>query len=111
MADTVEDKDREGEADDKPRRFFYGWVVVGISGLAFAVVRGVNDAFGVFLVAFVEEFGWSRAAVATRLYVELRSSSAMASGIAGRTLRTASLRMFTIPGGASPGLVTYRARV
>jgi MFS family permease len=53
-----------GEADDKPRRFFYGWVVVGISGLVFAVVRGVNDAFGVFLVAFVEEFGWSRAAVA-----------------------------------------------
>ena len=50
--------------DGKPRRFFYGWVVVGISGLVFAVVRGVNDSFGVFLVAFVEEFGWSRAAVA-----------------------------------------------
>jgi MFS family permease len=53
-----------GEADGKPRRFFYGWVVVGISGLVFAVVRGINDSFGVFLVAFVEEFGWSRAAVA-----------------------------------------------
>jgi MFS family permease len=52
------------EADGKPRRFFYGWVVVGISVLVFAVVRGINDAFGVFLVAFVEEFGWSRAAVA-----------------------------------------------
>jgi MFS family permease len=50
--------------DGQPRRFFYGWVVVGISGLVFAVVRGINDAFGVFLVAFVEEFGWSRAAVA-----------------------------------------------
>jgi hypothetical protein len=53
-----------GEADGKPRRFFYGWVVVGVSGLVFAVVRGINDSFGVFLVAFVEEFGWSRAAVA-----------------------------------------------
>jgi MFS family permease len=52
------------KADGRPRRFFYGWVVVGISGLVFAVVRGINDAFGVFLVAFVEEFGWSRAAVA-----------------------------------------------
>jgi sugar phosphate permease len=30
----------------------------------FAVVRGINDSFGVFLVAFVEEFSWSRAAVA-----------------------------------------------
>ncbi len=52
------------KGDGKPRRFFYGWVVVGISGLVFAVVRGINDSFGVFLVAFVEEFGWSRAAVA-----------------------------------------------
>jgi len=34
------------EADGKPRRFFYGWVVVGISGLVFAVVRGINDSFG-----------------------------------------------------------------
>ena len=105
-----------GEADDKPRRFFCGRVVVGMSGLVFAVVRGVNDAVGVFLVAFVEEFGWSRAAVsraavATRPYVELWSSSAVASGVSGRTLRTASLRMLTIPGGASRGLVTYRARV
>ena len=52
------------QADKKQRRFFYGWVVVGISGLVFAVVRGINDSFGLFLVAFVEEFGWSRAAVA-----------------------------------------------
>ena len=52
------------KADDRPRRFFYGWVVVGVSGLVFAAVRGINDSFGVFLVAFVEEFGWSRAAVA-----------------------------------------------
>jgi hypothetical protein len=93
-----------GEADGKPRRFFYGWVVVGISALVFAMVRDVNNAFA-------EEFGWSCGAVATRLYVELRSSSAMPSGVSGRTLRTASLRMFTIPGGASRGLVTYRARV
>jgi hypothetical protein len=38
--------------DGQPRRFFYGWVVVGISGLVFADVRGINDALGVFLVAF-----------------------------------------------------------
>ena len=52
------------KVDGPPRRFFYGWVVVGVSGLVFAAVRGINDSFGVFLVAFVEEFGWSRAAVA-----------------------------------------------
>jgi hypothetical protein len=38
--------------DGQPRRFFYGRVVVGISGLVFADVRGINDALGVFLVAF-----------------------------------------------------------
>jgi hypothetical protein len=46
MADTMEDKGRNGEAEGKPRRFFYGWVVVGISKLVFAVVRGINDSFG-----------------------------------------------------------------
>jgi len=25
--------------------FFYGWVIVGISTLVFAIVRGVNDSF------------------------------------------------------------------
>jgi hypothetical protein len=34
-----------GKPDGKSRRFFYGWVVVGISGLVFAVVRGINDSF------------------------------------------------------------------
>jgi hypothetical protein len=24
---------------------FYGWIIVGISTLVFAIVRGVNDAF------------------------------------------------------------------
>ena len=44
---------------------FYGWIIVGISTLVFAIVRGVNDAFSVFFVAILEEFGWSRAAVAS----------------------------------------------
>src|SRR5262245_53849388 len=35
-----------------------------MSGLVCAVVRGINDSFGVFLVAFVEKCGWSRTAVA-----------------------------------------------
>lgn len=44
--------------------FFYGWVIVAVSALVFALVRGVNDSFGVFFVAILEEFDWSRAAVA-----------------------------------------------
>jgi len=48
----------------KSSNVFYGWIVVSISTLVFAIVRGVNDAFSVFFVALLEEFGWSRAAVA-----------------------------------------------
>ena len=48
----------------KTGKIFYGWVIVAVSALVFALVRGVNDAFGVFFVAILEEFGWSRAAVA-----------------------------------------------
>ncbi len=45
-------------------KVFYGWVIVATTSLVFAIVRGVNDSFGVFFVAIVEEFGWGRAAVA-----------------------------------------------
>ena len=45
-------------------KIFYGWVIVAVSTLVFALVRGVNDAFSVFFVAWLEEFGWRRAAVA-----------------------------------------------
>lgn len=48
----------------KGSNIFYGWMIVGISTLVFAIVRGVNDSFSVFFVAFLEEFGWGRAAVA-----------------------------------------------
>ena len=47
-----------------PTNVFYGWRIVGISTLVFAIVRGVNDAISVFFVAILEEFGWSRAAMA-----------------------------------------------
>jgi MFS family permease len=48
----------------KSNGLFYGWVVVGVSALVFAIIRGVNDAFGIFFAALLKEFGWSRAAVA-----------------------------------------------
>jgi sugar phosphate permease len=48
----------------KDGKIFYGWAVVGVSTLVFAIVRGVNDAFGVFFVAILEEFGWGRAEMA-----------------------------------------------
>jgi MFS transporter, OFA family, oxalate/formate antiporter len=43
------------------RRLFYGWIVVAGAFLSFAVSAGLMHSFTVFFVAFLEEFGWSRA--------------------------------------------------
>jgi MFS family permease len=39
---------------------YYPWVVIGIAFLTVAVAFGARNAFAVFLVAVIEEFGWSR---------------------------------------------------
>jgi MFS family permease len=39
---------------------FYGWVIVGVAFVAWAISMGPRQAFSVFLLAFLAEFGWSR---------------------------------------------------
>jgi sugar phosphate permease len=65
----------------KSSNVFYGWIVVGISTLVFAIVRGVNDAFSVFFVALLEEFGWSRAAVAGVFSLARLTEGAVSIGV------------------------------
>jgi MFS family permease len=43
------------------RPLFYGWIVVAGAFMSFAVSAGLMHSFTVFFVAFIEEFGWSRA--------------------------------------------------
>ncbi|HYL82246.1 MAG TPA: MFS transporter, partial [Candidatus Acidoferrum sp.] len=43
-------------------RFFYGWIVAGVVFLAWAVSIGPRQSFPIFLLAFTEDFGWSRSA-------------------------------------------------
>ncbi|MBM4296966.1 MAG: MFS transporter [Deltaproteobacteria bacterium] len=41
-------------------RFFYGYVIIALCFANMVVMRGVNGAFGVYYLALLEEFSWSR---------------------------------------------------
>ncbi|MBI2455391.1 MAG: MFS transporter [candidate division NC10 bacterium] len=54
-------------------RIFYGWVVLGVVCVASAISMGPRSVFSVFLLAFLEEFGWSRAAAAAVFSIHMTS--------------------------------------
>jgi len=43
-----------------PPRFFYGYIIIGLCFANMVAMRGVNGAFGVYYIALLEEFAWSR---------------------------------------------------
>ncbi len=49
--------DRASESSGR----YYGWVIVGLTFLTMAVGGSIVGTFPVFYVAFLDEFGWSRA--------------------------------------------------
>jgi MFS family permease len=52
-------------AEARPvRRFFYGWVITGLSTLANTLAWSVRSTFALFYVALLHEFGWGRAETA-----------------------------------------------
>jgi MFS family permease len=44
--------------------FFYGWVIVAVAFVCFAVSYATWHSFAIFYVAILDEFGWTRAATA-----------------------------------------------
>jgi MFS family permease len=46
-------------------RFFYGYVILALCFANMIVMRGVNGAFGVYYLALLDEFSWSRSDGAT----------------------------------------------
>ena len=46
-------------------RFFYGYVILALCFANMVAMRGVNGAFGVYYLALLEEFHWSRSDAAT----------------------------------------------
>lgn len=65
----------------KQKPLFYGWVVVGIGGITQAVARGVMNSAGVFFVALLEAFGWSRAVTVGAISVHTAVSGAAAPAV------------------------------
>ncbi len=41
-------------------KFFYGYIIIALCFANMVVMRGVNGAFGVYFLALLEEFSWSR---------------------------------------------------
>jgi MFS family permease len=54
-------------------RIFYGWIIAGVVSLAWAISIGPRQAFPVFLLAFVTDFGWSRTATAAAFSIHMSS--------------------------------------
>ena len=44
----------------KTHRFYYGWVIVGVSFFTFFFTHGIRFSFGVFYLAMLQEYGWGR---------------------------------------------------
>src|SRR5262249_39045185 len=52
-------------------RIYYGWVIVAVAFLAALTTSGVRSAPQLFIIPFEQEFGWSRAAIAGAIGLNL----------------------------------------
>lgn len=55
----------------KRPRFFYGWVIVGISLVGMTLIYGIRHSFSVFFPSILDEFGWARGSTAIMLSLHL----------------------------------------
>jgi MFS family permease len=52
-------------------RIFYGWIIAGVMSLAWAISIGPRQAFPVFLLAFLKDFGTSHSATAAAFSIHM----------------------------------------
>ena len=60
------------------RRFYYGWVIVGLAMLSLAYWFGLRTTFSVFFVALIDQFHWGRAEAAAALSIAMVAYMVMA---------------------------------
>ena len=52
-------------------RFFYGWVIVGITIAGTVLIYGIRHSFAVFFPPILDEFGWARGSTAVMLSLNI----------------------------------------
>ena len=59
-------------------RFFYGWVIVAVWFITIFWTLGARFSFGIFYVAILDEYGWSRAETAGAFSVAMLTHALVA---------------------------------
>jgi MFS family permease len=85
------------------RRFYYGWVIVGLGMLSMAYWFGLRTTFSVFFVALIDEFHWGRADAAAALSIAAVAYTVMAP-IVGILVDRIGPRRVMLPGIVLTGL-------
>ena len=57
--------------ENKPHRFYYGWVIVAVSFLTLFIALSARFSFGVFYVAILDEYGWGRGETAAAFSIAM----------------------------------------
>jgi len=55
----------------KRSRFFYGWIIVGISFISMTSIYGIRHSFSIFFPHILDEFGWNRGITAIMLSLNI----------------------------------------
>ncbi|MGD8982407.1 MAG: MFS transporter [Desulfobacteraceae bacterium] len=68
--------------NNKSHRFYYGWVIVGVTFITLFLALGTRFSFGIFYVAILGEYGWGRGetAGAYSLAMIVHASFALVTG-------------------------------
>lgn len=66
---------REGRTEEKPFVLYYGWVMLAVAFVNLGIAFGIWYSFSVFLIAIIQEFGWSRGAASSVFSIFLISQA------------------------------------
>src|SRR4030067_3124133 len=85
------------------KKFYYGWVIVGLAMVSMAFWFGIRTTFSVFFVALIDHFRWGRAEAAAAQSIAMVVYMIMAP-IIGTLADRVGPRKGILPGIVLPGV-------